>query len=174
MTKLKSQALKAAASPLELFADLAQVESELITALDLRDNANYASIYAFNIWCSSDAFIARSDHDMLTKRLEQLSFDADVIKAESDVIVRQLRERKRELTEKLGAQINDEQMQIERENAEGKASEAIRTQHDAYSQVDSATIQAKQLVKPKTKTQLIANAKQTKQKKQAVASNETV
>jgi len=148
--------------------NLANIESELTTVLSIQDNANQASIWAFNAWGSSDAFIARSEHAMLIKRLEQVSLDADEVKAQADVLVRRLRGRKRELTQQLGSHVNDKQMQVESERAVKKAKDAAQLQIDAHAQVETATSQTKQSVKPKNKTELIVEAKkQTASKKKA-------
>jgi len=153
MTKRKAEAAHSAASVATLQAQLSEVESELTTALAVQDGANQASIWAFNAMGASDAFIARSEHDKLIKRLEQLSFDADTIKAEADALVRRLRDRKRELTQQLGSHVNDKQMSAERERVEKSASE------NAQAQVKAQTSQAKATAKQKTKTELIAEAK---------------
>ena len=152
MTKRKAQAESEAASVETLQAQLAEVESELTTALAVQDGTNQASVWAYNAMGASDAFISRSEHDKLIKRLEQLSFDADTIKAEADALVRRLRDRKRELTQKLGSHVNDKQMNTERERAEKKSAER------AEAQVKAQPAQAKAKAK-QTKTELIAEAK---------------
>ena|SRR2546423_1601414 len=162
MTKRKAQAANEAASVAMLQAQLAEVESELTTALALQDAANQASIWQFNALGATDAFIARSEHDKLIKQLEQLSFDADTLKADADVLVRRLRDRKRELTQKLGSRVNDKQMSAERERVEKSASE------NAQAQVKAQSSQAKATTKQKTKTELFAEEKkQAASKKKA-------
>src|SRR5687767_6707124 len=124
MSKREAQAASKAASVTTLQAQLAEVESELSTALAVQDGANQASIWAFNAMGASDAFIARSEHDKLIKRVEQLSFDADAVKADADALARLLRDRKRELTKQLSSNVNDKQMSVEREKVAKKATES--------------------------------------------------
>ena len=162
MSKRQAQTASKAVSVATLQAELAEVESELTAALALQDAANQASIWQFNTLGATDAFIARSEHDKRIKRLEQLSLDADTIKAEADALVRRLRDRKRELTQKLGSRVNDKQMSAEREQVEKSASE------NAEAQVKAQSSQAKATAKQKTKTELIAETK-----KQAASKKKT-
>src|SRR5205085_5993907 len=148
MSKRQAQAAQNAASVATLQAQLAELESELATAIAVQDNANQASVWAYNAMGASDAFIARSEHDKFIKRLEQLSFDADTLKADADVLVRRLRDSKRALTQQLGSRVNDKQMSAERERAE----------QSTQAQVKAQASQAKAVTKRKTKTQLIAEA----------------
>jgi hypothetical protein len=158
MTKRKAQEWSVSA----LQAQLAELENELSTALAVQDNAEQASIWAYNAMGASDAFIACSERDMLIKRLEQLSQDADDVKAQADALVRRLRESKRELTRQLGSHVNDEQMRVERERAQKRASA------NAEAKFKAESARAKATAKQKTKTELIAEAKkQTAGKKKA-------
>ena len=162
MTKPKAQAASEAASVATLQAQLAEVESELTTATNVQDYVNQASIWSYNTMGLSDAFIHRSDHAMLIKRLEQLSLDADDVKALVDALVRRLRGSKRELTKQLGSHVNDEQMKVERERAVKKATA------NAEAMVKSQPTQAQAKVKQKTKSELVAEVKkQVASKKKA-------
>jgi hypothetical protein len=150
------------ASVAMLQAQLAEVESELTTATNVQDYANQTSIWSYNTMALSDALIHRSDHTMLIKRLEQLSLDADDVKALVDALVRHLRDSKRELTKQLGSHVNDEQMKVERERAVKKATA------NAEAMVKSQPTQAQTKVKQKTKTELVAEVKkQVASKKKA-------
>jgi hypothetical protein len=162
MTKRKAQAASEAASVATLQAQLAEVENELSTALAVQDHATQASIWAYNSMVVCDAFIARSEHDMLIKRLEQLSQDADDAKAQADGLVRRLRDSKRELTKQLGSHVNDKQMSAERERVEKSAAAK------AEAMVKSQPARAQSRAKLKTKTELVAEAKkQAASKKKA-------
>jgi hypothetical protein len=164
MTNRKAEAANEAASVATLQAQLAEVECELATALAVQDAANQTSIWSFNAMGASDAFIARSEQDKLIKRLEQLSFDAEAVKADADVLVRRLRDRQRELTQKLGSNINSAQTKSERE----KAVETAKANAEAIVKSQPAKAQLKATAKQKTKTELIAEAKkQTASKKKA-------
>lgn len=156
MAKRKAQAANEAALVAALQAQLAEVETELLTATTLQDNANQASIWGFNAWSASDAFIVRSEHDKLIKRVEQFSFDADALKADADALVRRLRDRKRELTQQLGSHVSSEKMKAERERAEREA----KANAEARVESQPAQAQARARAKQKTKTELVAEAKQ--------------
>ncbi len=151
MTNRKAQPATEVTSVATLQSQLAEIESEFSTALTVQDHATQVSIWAYNAMAVSDAFIARSEHEMLIKRLGQVSYDADTIKADSDALVRRLRDRKRELTKQIGSHVNDQQMVAERERAEKKMKDAAQVQIDAHAQVESVTSQAKKQTASKKK-----------------------
>ena len=84
-----------------LFADYAKLELELQIALDLQSKTRQASIWTYNAWTTTDAFLERDESDELIERLERQSINADGLKANVDALVKNLRDRKRKLTRKL-------------------------------------------------------------------------
>jgi hypothetical protein len=128
-----------------LFAELASVENDLIIMFDFQQKANQAAIWTFNAWATTDAFIEREKSLKLIQRLEKQSSEADAIKTQADLLVSELRERKRKLTRKLKSKVYSPEMQAERERAEQTAkaqSEAILEAAKAESEATATNTQA--------------------------------
>ncbi len=84
-----------------LFVDYARIELELDIAVDLQTKIKQASIWSYNAWTITDAFLERDESKELIDRLERQSINADVLKADVDAMVKNLRDRKRKMARKL-------------------------------------------------------------------------
>lgn len=87
---------------------------------DFQTKANQAAIWTFNALATTDAFIEREKSLEFIERLEKHSMEADAIKTQADLIINDLKERKRELTKKLKSKAFSPQMQAVREQAEAQ------------------------------------------------------
>ncbi len=108
-----------------LFADYAKLELELEIAVDLQLKIKQASIWTYNAWTTTDAFLERKESDELIERLERQSINADVIKANVDALVKNLRDRKRKMTRKLKSKVYSPEVKAEQSKAVEIANEQI-------------------------------------------------
>lgn len=148
-----------------LYAELASVENDLVIMFDFQQKANQAAIWTFNAWATTDAFIERTKSKDLIQRLEKQSSEADAIKAQADLLVSELRERKRKLTRKLKSKVYTPQMQAERERAEQTAkaqAESILEAAKAESEATATNTQANDAQAVETTTDEAKEAKSVK------------
>lgn len=108
-----------------LFADYAKLELELDIAIDLQTKINQASIWTYNAWTITDAFLERDESKELIDRLERQSTDADVLKADVGAMVKNLRDRKRKMTRKLKSKVYSPEVKTEQSKAVEIANEQV-------------------------------------------------
>jgi hypothetical protein len=108
-----------------LFADYAKIELELEIALDLQLKTKQASIWSYNAWTITDAFLERDESNEIIERLERQSINADVIKANVDALVKNLRDRKRKMTRKLKSKVYSPEVKAEQSKAVEIANDQI-------------------------------------------------
>ena len=108
-----------------LFADYAKLELELDIAVDLQLKIKQASIWSYNAWTITDAFLERDGSKELIDRLERQSTDADVLKADVDALVKDLRDRKRKVARKLKWKVYLPEVKAEQSKAVEIANEQI-------------------------------------------------
>ncbi len=108
-----------------LFADYAKIELELDIAVDLQLKIKQASIWTYNAWTITDAFLERDKSKELIDRLERQSTDADVLKADVDAMVKNLRDRKRKMTRKLKWKVYSPEVKAEKSKAIAIANEQV-------------------------------------------------
>ncbi len=108
-----------------LFADYAKLELELEIAVDLQLKIKQASIWSYNAWTITDAFLERDESNEIIERLERQSINADVIKANVDALVKNLRDRKRKMTRKLKSKVYSPEVKAEQSKAVEIANEQI-------------------------------------------------
>lgn len=101
-----------------LFADHARIELELEIALSLQQKTKQASIWMFNAWCDTDAFLDRDSSKDLIEKLESMAMDADEIKSDVDAVVKDLRDKRRKLTKKLKSKVFSPEAKAEKSKAE--------------------------------------------------------
>lgn len=110
-----------------LFADYARIELELEIAIDLQLKIKQASIWTYNAWTTTDAFLERDESDELIERLERQSMNADGLKANVDALVKNLRDRKRKMTRKLKSKVYSPEVKAE----QSKVDEIVKQQTKA-------------------------------------------
>ncbi len=108
-----------------LFADYARLELELEIAVDLQLKIKQASIWSYNAWTITDAFLERDESNEIIERLERQSINADAIKANVDALVKNLRNRKRKMTGKLKSKVYSPEVKAEQSKAVEIANEQI-------------------------------------------------
>ncbi len=108
-----------------LLADYARLELELEIALDLQLKTKQASIWTYNAWTTTDAFLERKESDELIERLERQSINADGLKANVDALVKNLRDRKRKMTRKLKWKVYSPEVKAEQSKAVEIANEQV-------------------------------------------------
>lgn len=110
-----------------LYADYARLELELDIAVDLQLKIKQASIWTYNAWTITDAFLERKESDELIERLERQSINADGLKANVDALIKNLRDRKRKMTRKLKWKVYSPEVKAEQSKAVEIANEQIET-----------------------------------------------
>ena len=110
-----------------LFAEYAKLELELEIALDLQLKFKQASIWTYNAWAITDAFLERDESKELIDRLERQSTDADVLKADVDALVKNLRDKKRKMAKKLKWKVYSPEVKAE----QSKVNEIVNDQTKA-------------------------------------------
>ena len=108
-----------------LFAGYAKLELELEIAIDLQLKMKQASIWSYNAWTITDAFLERDESNELIERLERQSINADAIKANVDAMVKDLRDRKRKMARKLKSKVYSPEVKAEQSKAVEIANEQI-------------------------------------------------
>lgn len=100
-----------------LFVDYARIELELDIAVDLQTKINQASIWTYNAWTITDAFLDRNEFEDLIERLERQSMNADGLKANVDAMIKNLRSKKRKMTRKLKSKVYSPEVKAEQSKA---------------------------------------------------------
>ena len=108
-----------------LFADYARLELELDIAIDLQTKIKQASIWSYNAWTITDAFLEREESKELIERLERQSINADGLIANVDALVKNLRDKKRKMTRKLKSKVYSPEVKAEQSKAVEIANEQI-------------------------------------------------
>jgi len=108
-----------------LFVDYARIELELEIALDLQLKMKQASIWTYNAWTTTDAFLERKESEELIERLERQSINADGLIANVDALVKNLRDKKRKMTRKLKSKVYSPEVKAEQSKAVEIANEQI-------------------------------------------------
>ncbi|MGI8786802.1 MAG: hypothetical protein ACR2HG_03435 [Pyrinomonadaceae bacterium] len=142
-----------------LFADYARLELELDIAVDLQLKIKQASIWTYNAWTITDAFLERDESKELIDRLERQSTDADVIKADVDAMVKNLRDRKRKMTKKLKWKVYSPEVKAEQ-------SKAVEIANDQVEAIADKLLAEKEVAnKPQlaiVKSESVSKSKKTK------------
>ncbi len=115
-----------------LFADYAKVELELDIAVDLQTKINQASIWTYNAWTITDAFLERNEFEELIERLERQSMNADGLKANVDAMIKNLRGKKRKLTRKLKSKVYSPEVKAEQSKVVEIANEQVKAIADKF------------------------------------------
>ena len=141
-----------------LFVDYARIELELDIAVDLQTKIKQASIWSYNAWTITDAFLERDESNEIIERLERQSINADVIKANVDALVKNLRDRKRKMTRKLKSKVYSPEVKAEQSKAVEIANEQINAIADklladkeAANKPQLAIVKSESVSKNKTK-----------------------
>ena len=142
-----------------LFADYAKLELELEIAIDLQLKIKQASIWSYNAWTITDAFLERDESNEIIERLERQSINADVIKANVDALVKNLRDRKRKMTRKLKSKVYSPEVKAEQSKAVEIANEQINAIADKFL-ADKETANKPQL--KIVKSESVSKSKKTK------------
>jgi hypothetical protein len=106
---------------------------ELDIAVDLQTKIKQASIWTYNAWTITDAFLERDESNELIERLERQSLNADGLNANVDALVKNLRDRKRKLTRKLKWKVYSPEVKAE----QSKVTEIVHDQTSNCRQVIS-------------------------------------
>ena len=115
-----------------LFVDYARIELELDIAVDLQTKIKQASIWSYNAWTITDAFLEREESKELIERLERQSINADALKSNVDAIVKNLRDRKRKMARKLKWKVYLPEVKAEQSKAVEIANEQINAIADKF------------------------------------------
>jgi hypothetical protein len=142
-----------------LFADYARIELELDIAVDLQTKINQASIWSYNAWTITDAFLERDESKELIEKFERQSINADAIKANVDAMVKNLRDRKRKMTRKLKSKVYSPEVKAEQSKAVEIANEQINAIADKLL-ADKETANKPQLAIVKSES--VSKSKKTK------------
>lgn len=142
-----------------LFADYARIELELDIAVDLQTKIKQASIWSYNAWTITDAFLERDESKELIERLERQSINADAIKANVDAMVKNLRDRKRKMARKLKSKVYSPEVKAEQSKAVEIANEQINAIADKLL-ADKETANKPQLQIAKSES--VSKSKKTK------------
>lgn len=142
-----------------LFADYAKLELELDIAIDLQTKIKQASIWTYNAWTITDAFLERDESKELIDRLERQSTDADVLKADVDAMVKNLRDRKRKMTRKLKSKVYSPEVKAEQSKATEIANEQIKAIADKLLADKEATNKQQLAI---VKSESVSKSKKTK------------
>lgn len=142
-----------------LFADYAKLELELEIAIDLQLKIKQASIWSYNAWTITDAFLERDESKDLIERLERQSINADALKANVDAMVKNLRDRKRKMTRKLKWKVYSPEVKAEQ-------SKAVEIANDQVEAIADKLLADKEAVnKPQlaiVKSESVSKSKKTK------------
>lgn len=142
-----------------LFADYAKLELELEIAVDLQLKIKQASIWSYNAWTITDAFLERDESKDLIERLERQSINADALKANVDAMVKNLRDRKRKMTRKLKWKVYSPEVKAEQ-------SKAVEIANDQVEAIADKLLAEKEVAnKPQlaiVKSESVSKSKKTK------------